>query len=292
MSMKKVLLDTSIIIRYPKILGLKDNDSIFVITIDVLTELNHRTNASWNNNLGALIDQAVEDGTVEIINSSLPKIQKHQNSIPKATLSETGTSILAAALFFKEEGQHVQIASSDRDIQIVCQRLSIDILRHDEIQLKLQLYSQGDDAPTPLIKEISAFEKKERLRLIWQILIGLGFAVLGAIIIEYFRSILSTIHIWGILFLFLVIAIGLFFWREKKQLSYGVFEFIVGFLAIIVVLSPVEFDYQEVISDVELDIKVLGGLYIMVRGQDNIVKGLRGHTYGVFLREKIGLGKS
>lgn len=75
--------------------------------------------------------------------------------------------------------------------------------------------------------------------------------------------------------LLIIVAIILFYIRENWRIPYGYAEFIFG---IIFAFSP--FLFLEIIpNDYEIQInllfKIIGGLYIMVRGQDNIAKGYK-----------------
>lgn len=69
------------------------------------------------------------------------------------------------------------------------------------------------------------------------------------------------------------------------------FEFAIGFAKIVITLVPANFDYK-ILANLDTDINLLGGLYIMVRGQDNIVKALKWSKFGVYLNEKLQLGIS
>ncbi|MVM31195.1 hypothetical protein GO755_14225 [Spirosoma sp. HMF4905] len=100
--------------------------------------------------------------------------------------------------------------------------------------------------------------------------------------------IVSTFEVWGILLAIFFISIVLFIAREKIRLAYGIFEFLVGFISVFFV-DPHGITCIKVRLDTNLSIKLLGALYIMVRGLDNIVKGLQGRKSGVWLKEKLGI---
>ncbi|GAB3956907.1 hypothetical protein GCM10028805_48100 [Spirosoma harenae] len=84
-----------------------------------------------------------------------------------------------------------------------------------------------------------------------------------------------------------IASLVLYFIREKYRSGYGIFEFLVG-LIISFLVNP---SSPEIITDPNLSLKILGGLYIMVRGLDNIVKGLEGRKQGIWLKENWGIGK-
>lgn len=68
------------------------------------------------------------------------------------------------------------------------------------------------------------------------------------------------------------------------------FEFLVGVVAIIALFSPNEFDFKAINFNLDFNIKLVGGLYIMVRGQDNIVKSQKDKKFGLWLKDKYGIG--
>lgn len=70
-----------------------------------------------------------------------------------------------------------------------------------------------------------------------------------------------------------MLGIGLYWYRERFRLSYGIFEFIVGVIMTYYIFFP-NFDYSK-LGPVEA-IQILGGLYVMVRGLDNVGKGTEG----------------
>lgn len=59
-------------------------------------------------------------------------------------------------------------------------------------------------------------------------------------------------------------------------MSYGVFEFFIGLIMTYYVFFP-DFSYEK-ITVVE-GIQIIGGLYVMVRGMDNLSKGVEGTRF-------------
>lgn len=91
----------------------------------------------------------------------------------------------------------------------------------------------------------------------------------------YFNAarILSTVSVWGTIAALLALGVGLFWYRQRYRLSYGVFEFMAGAMMSIYVFFP-RFDYATL--GVAQGLQVLAGLYVMVRGLDNVNTGLQG----------------
>jgi hypothetical protein len=88
------------------------------------------------------------------------------------------------------------------------------------------------------------------------------------------RRIVATISIWGTCAVILGAGLALYAIRGRFRVGYGVGELVIGSLATINVFFPT-FDYQGLNRAAWL--QVLAGLYVMVRGLDNIGEGLEGH---------------
>jgi hypothetical protein len=78
---------------------------------------------------------------------------------------------------------------------------------------------------------------------------------------------------WLLAVLFLAAGIFVFLLRNRYRLGYGVTEFLVGAFTGLRVLWP-KFDMTHL--EWEQILKVAAGIYIIVRGLDNIGKGLEG----------------
>jgi hypothetical protein len=104
-------------------------------------------------------------------------------------------------------------------------------------------------------------------------LLGAGVSLTATAVYSNAAVLLSTISVWGTIAALLLLGIGLFWYRQQYRLSYGVFEFLAGVIMSIYVFFP-KFDYGNL--GVSLGLQVLAGLYVMVRGLDNIGTGLQG----------------
>lgn len=77
--MTNIILDTNIIILYPKILGLQIPEIHFIVPIDVISELNSRATQkgkSFDDRVN-LIEKSAADGTVSILNTDLPGFKRY-----------------------------------------------------------------------------------------------------------------------------------------------------------------------------------------------------------------------
>ena len=296
--MKRYILDSNIIIKYPKLINLKLDDGILVVTQQVIDELaSHASRISLSESIAYLIDRALMDGTIQIVDIFTGDIESHAPQIIRSGLSTVDYSLLTAARYFLSQADEVKIATIDREVIKYCETLGINILRHDEIQLMLRIEkrSLGSEA---LQVEIVDYEKKQNNRVlsqsIWGAVLPLVAFILGLFGKDFSNKldhvVFSTITIWGPCLLFLMMGILLYYWRERRRLSYGIFEFLIGFFGIIMVFQSGDFVLSKIFTNTETDLKLVAGLYIMVRGQDNIVKSLKDTKPGIFLMEKFKVG--
>lgn len=284
--MTKLILDTNIIIRFPQVLGLTIEDMELIVPSIVLDELSHV--ATKNNNVADLLKFAVLDGNIQVVDSKIDFSELY-DKINNPRLSVGDKTILAIALESIKKGHTVKIASQDKVIQEVAAQNNIEFLNWTSIANLLKS-QKGKTSEKPLNDKISKFERKSIRTYIVGVLTGVLSSVIASLIYKNLQLIVDTINVWGTILLVLIIGVGLFIYREKQRLSYGIFEIAVGIIAIITLFSPSGFSYSDITFDMNFNLKLLGGLYIMVRGQDNVVKAIKNKKIGLWLKDKIGIG--
>jgi rRNA maturation endonuclease Nob1 len=290
--MRKIILDTNILLRHPRVLGLEIPGTEFLIPLDIIEELNIRSQnrgVSFDRRID-LIERASLQGTISIINADAPAFQRYREILETTKLTRADISIIAIALNLKNKGEDVYIATQDKDIWKVAENHKIGILtevgKNDLFSKFIEPKTESNTVQT----EIISYENKERLSFWTGIFIGVVATVIAAFIYKNIDKIVSTINIWGTITVILLAGITLFVFREKKRLSYGVFEFLIGVVAIIALFSPNGFNLTTMEFNLDFNIKLVGGLYIMVRGQDNIVKSQKDKKIGLWLKDKYGIG--
>jgi hypothetical protein len=90
-------------------------------------------------------------------------------------------------------------------------------------------------------------------------------------------EILVTLNIWSLGISILAIVLLLYWLRSRFRLAYGIAEFVFGFVGAIYTVFLYNFDLHllETVSFA----KIVGGLCVMVRGLDNISKGIQGTEF-------------
>lgn len=292
--MTNIILDTNIILRQPKVLGLQIPEIHFWVPLDVIEELNVRAiqrGASFDRRIN-IIEKASHQGTVSIINSDTPAYRQYREFVNSNRLSGADISILAIALSLNNKGENVKIATQDKEIWRFAIEHGIEVLSETDVANLLKNFiDPKTDAADTVQKEIVTYEKKEKRNFFTGIFIGAIITLVATITYQNIEKIVGTINIWGTILIILIAGIGLFVFRERNRLSYGVFEFLVGVVAIVMLFQPTNFDLSTLNFNLDFNIRLLGGLYIMVRGQDNIVKGIKDTKIGLHLKDKYGIGR-
>jgi hypothetical protein len=109
------------------------------------------------------------------------------------------------------------------------------------------------------------------LRIVRNFIIGLFlFISTTFILLTYVKG--FNVVLFYFLLIFYSLLIGLAFWsiRKKYRLLYGIIELIVGVTAIFIVLQSVNNSLDIFHWKIEKLMSFVGGVYILVRGIDNI----------------------
>jgi uncharacterized membrane protein YeaQ/YmgE (transglycosylase-associated protein family) len=115
--------------------------------------------------------------------------------------------------------------------------------------------------------------------LVIGIIVGCLGNILTTWVWTHFEKIIDTATIWGTILLIIFIGISLYSFRGRFRLQYGIFEFFFGIVVASKVFWP-DFDYSKFKP---LDVlQIMAGIYVMIRGQDNIGKALMGTRFAPF----------
>ncbi|MGO8150462.1 hypothetical protein AB9F36_11680 [Rhizobium leguminosarum] len=94
---------------------------------------------------------------------------------------------------------------------------------------------------------------------------------------RYLELLSQWLYPWGIMVALPAIGIGVFAWRQWYRLSYGLFEFMVGVAAAFQVMATQATDIRNLTALHYM--QIVAGIYVVVRGLDNIGKGLEPTKY-------------
>ncbi len=263
------ILDTSAIIRRPQVLSRAAQGQLLVPT-EVIRELLSRGRDEARELYSSLLGKAFEAGAMQVDNAPGTELGAIPvESIRRLSGADIQIVTLAAQLSQSASKGDVAIVTLDRDIERAVAGLGILCLTPEEF---LERTSGGDidEASLASANKVLSFQKRH---LVLSALLGAGLSFLANIAYQNAAYLLETLPVWGPLVAIPAAGVSLFWYRQRYRLSYGVFEFIVGVLLAYYAVSSTP-DGKDVWFPAGL--QVLASLYVMVRGMDNIGKGLEG----------------
>jgi hypothetical protein len=129
-------------------------------------------------------------------------------------------------------------------------------------------------------------EERRQRKAVWiKAILGAALAFMANVIWEFRAPVVRVITAYGILALVAIAGAGLYALRGRYRLVYGVAETAVGYLTAVRLVFPTTNIHS--IGLVQ-GIGLLGGLYIIVRGLDNVAKGLENTAYKGLWRRYSG----
>ncbi len=266
----RYIIDTSVLLEHPQILSRAGNRKI-VIPKAVMHELSCRGKGSKWSDIADLVASAIPAG-VHIVDA--PEKLKNdliQSDRNAQRLSGADFDIARIAIAYAEQ-QGVDapcVVTNDKALAYFLSSRNIKSIAGSEF-----IGKSKDDT---LNKEIEEKAEKvvfsQRRYLITSFVLGVVASAVANVVYSNIDLLISTITVWGTMVGLPILGLVLFWYRENFRLSYGAFEFCVGVIMSYYVFFPT-FSYSGL--GVTEGIQILGGLYVMVRGLDNIGKGVIG----------------
>lgn len=136
MPMRLIVLDTNILIKYPRIISLSIKNTRFIIPFVVLEELGLKRNGSIDV-FSTLIEEARKKGILEIHDSPLFFIAKDQ-SLGDPMLSLADKALIEVSNRLSQQGNEVQIATEDKALAKVAYDKGIRILTGSDVKVLLK----------------------------------------------------------------------------------------------------------------------------------------------------------
>lgn len=261
------VLDTSAILQSPEVLARARTHKLLIPSA-VVDDLLNRARPEPRSLLSSLLSNAlgagaeVVQGPRDAPNLVSPADRTHYS------LDPTDMLIVATAVTLREEsGDSVSVITLDKRLGAFLERNGIAWISPKDF-LALDIPKKADS--TTLASAASVTRAQSRY-LVVSALAGALAALLGRAGYDNIGTIVGTAPIWGTLLVVFLLGVGLYWYRERYRLAYGITEFFIGFMMSGYVFYPA-FEY----SSLQLvhAIQLLGGLYVMVRGLDNMGQGL------------------
>jgi len=268
----KILLDTNIILSAPTLLARKKEGISLLIPFPVRLELATTSFVRENvSSVIALLDAAVKEKRAEIYNlTTIPSVGFSER------LSKTDVELITAAQELKSKGDDVRIATRDREIIRAADSLGIPAIDIAQLRGLLSKESQLDKKLESQAKHILSSQTRT---LITGIIVGIISNIFAFAIWTYRSLVMANVSVWGTFILVILMGVALYALRGRYRFQYGVIEFIFGLVLAVKVFWP-EFDYAK-LEPADL-FQTLAGVYVMVRGQDNIGHALNGSRFAAY----------
>ncbi|MBV7549867.1 hypothetical protein KW849_26645 [Pseudomonas sp. PDM26] len=264
------IIDTNVLVQYPEVLAMAAGKKM-VIPQAVIEELNSRRVRGVRGDVYDVVAQAVKKGV--LISTSPSKLKEELVAPERGRYYLDGTDLELArtAKYYAESfgGNSVCVVTADHALSKFLSLYGIKSITG--AQFLTEHYTVTPDKSIEATAKLIVSE--QRRYLVISIVVSMLSALMGAVATKYFQLLISTISIWGTMVALPTFGVGLYWYRENFRLSYGLFEFLVGMIMASFVLFP-SFDYSRL--GAAETIQILGGLYVMVRGLDNIGKGAEG----------------
>ncbi|GLU50548.1 PIN domain-containing protein [Dyadobacter frigoris] len=287
--MTKIVLDTSVIIRYPSIISTKIPDVIFVVPTHVQRELYQRTqnigikNAIFSPFVG-FIKQAIDNGTIISASSPVDTFPEWEFLFKHLTLEGADDQIIQVASEIKHKEGQVKIATLDKEIIQYAKDNDIEITSLSEIESYL-LNEKGNEN---LLKDEIKSSENQQFR---NFLITIGASLLMSFIVFYIYPNFGYLYSKTGPAFFLIVSIliaGLMYKFKQVNLTfYAIIEYVVGILTIFFLLRTSNFELSAVSEDFSFSMKLAAGLYVMVRGLDNWNKSIDNERISVWIRHQF-----
>ena len=274
--MATIVLDTNIILQAPDLLG-KAGSNKLVIPSLVATELLARSTPGGVA-LEKLLTDALKSEQVELVDVRISSAALRS----RAGSHGADMAVVAVAQRFVHDGEETIIASEDLDVVTAARVLKIRTMT----LAQLTQYLGPMTVASPEIENQAArFGRDQKRFMVVSLVVGIGVGASLVLAAYNLRLLTSTISVWGTFALVIIGAMFAYWSRGRYPSCYGVVEIVVGVAATIHGCWP-NFDYSH-ISQADF-LTIAGGIYIMVRGQDNLGKGLTRTRWGTIWKRYSG----
>lgn len=278
------ILDTNILVQYPEVLTKANKQLKLLIPQAVLDEISYgatRIMGRWGE-LKALVEIAISQGQgVELIKASADiPLDLHTTEKIFQKLSNTDLNVARTAIELSNRlgGSTVTVVTSDRILNKFLQLKKINSIGAQ------QFFDLTTNQKTniELEKSVTNLVSSQWNFIISSFFAGILVSMLGAIAFSYRSELLSTLPIWGTIIFLPLLGIMFYWYRERYRLRYGVSELFFGIFACYYPFFP-DFDYSK--FNITHTIQIVGGLYVIVRGLDNIGKAIDGTKIGEYWKK-------
>lgn len=269
------MLDTNVVIRKPDLLAREEARNKFVLPMAVVNQLSSRAGGAGRERLLDIIKAATEGG-VKLISTPIESLSQIQSYTKLERLDEIDRSILATLAVESRKNEPITLVTDDNALRRAAEANNLSSMSLGDF-LKYDSELKGDTSPPTVGTVEEKVKLYDRDQATW-LANAAAFGIAGVLLFQlgsfYFREIIdfaATVPWWAISVVGTIAGFLLYLFRQRKRAPYGLVEVVVGVVAVThSVPSPGTPGATMGVVAVQL----LGGLYIIVRGLDNIGTGL------------------
>ena len=271
----KIILDSCIIISDPTVLSKKKPSISLVIPFSNLPELKYSTMLRGVQSLSAVVNSAIKENLVQVYKPATTP-SSDTLGLPSYGLSPGDLASITAAQELLEQGENVILATQDRVLSQYAAAIGIKTI---DLKILQDILSEDIELNKKINRAAKALLSAQTRHFVLGIVVGILGNVLVSLIWVHFERIVATATAWGTIIAIVIAGLLIYSLRARFRLQYGVFEFIFGIFIATKIFWP-DFDYTS-LKPLDL-LQLLAGIYVMVRGQDNIGKALRGTRFAFY----------
>lgn len=271
------LLDTNVFVNRPQILSYDLPDTEYVTTPGVLADLERlQTRPGSRRPFAELVRTTLDAGKLKVV--SAPPTFPLEPVMSRGRFDPTETELLTVAKYLAQ-AQSVMLVTDD--VILIREATAVGVPATSATAFLASIPATSTQHADVAQKAATAARFTAH-HLLLSAIAGVLATVGAILVVQNVERIVGTVNVWGTIVLLIGLGLALFWFRSRWRLAYGLFEYLVGVVGTVVVFFPA-FDYAQLTTAQGL--QVLGGLYVMVRGLDNIGKGLEGTKWaGIWSR--------
>lgn len=244
--MRHFILDTSVIIRDPRVLAMSSDNVRIVIPEAAVLELASRASSSDAiKRKFELVQDALSHGVYRLglpDSKSLSVLALQGATMPK--LSGADLLIAKSAEFYvknidSSDSEYIFLVSEDKELLRYAESIGIKGIDLKGLENELKNIPVTDIALAKRAGDVSRESKRaDVIKYISGLGSGVVVSIVANLLVTNFAVVVATINVWGTVILIPTIGISLFWFRSKYRLGYGIAEFIFGLLTALRVFYP------------------------------------------------------
>ena len=259
------ILDSGAIVQRPEILAHAAAGDL-LIPEAVVDDIRDRRDRGLRNDLEGLLERAIEAGAVV------------------APAADGGTAELALKCAGENGARNVRVVTTDRRLAQLMASKGVSSIGGNQLLAELSTASSDAGIEQAARRIVSA----QHRYLAASAAIAVATTGLAILVVRNHQLIFHTAPDWIVPIALLLAGLLFFWWRERDHLSYGLFEVMIGLLissqSIVTLPSPYELSTAK-------SIQLVGGLYVMVRGFDNIDRSIEDTRLGGWWKRLFRRGR-